>query len=137
VKKRDRKALALYIRSTADQMGLRDWDFNLLREPCDDDCNAQCRVIYGRKLADIRVSEHFREFDPARIRRTVVHELVHFHLAAATNSVEHDLDGHLSGQANGLFYSGWLRNLEYGVDGIATAWATTFPLIKWPKTKGK
>lgn len=135
MRKRDRKALGEYMRNIADVMGLRDWTLNLLHEPCDDDCNAQVRLIYGRKVADIRVSEAFRSFDPERIRRTVVHELIHFHFAACSNLIEHDLSGHLSKQALNIFFSAWVRDFEYGVDGLATAVASSLPLIEWPKGK--
>jgi hypothetical protein len=138
--KAEQATLTTYIRTAADEMGLRDWRIELLDEPCDEDCNAQVRLIYGRKVATVRVSGDFRCFDLERIRRTVVHELVHLHFAAMTNQVEHDLDGHLSKQALDIFFSAWARDFEYGVDAIATAFAVHMPLIDWdakarPSTK--
>ncbi len=119
MKKRDRKALSAYIRSIADQLGLSDWNLNLLREPCGDDYNAQVRIIYGRKVADIRVSAEFRGFDLERVRRTVVHELIHLHFAACTQALD-------------VFFSAWLRDFEYGIDWVATTIAPRLPLIVWP-----
>lgn len=131
MKKRDRKTLGRYIHCIADEMGLRDWTLHLLREPCDEDCNAQTHIIYGRRKAEIRVSEEFRSREPERIRQTVVHELTHLHFAAATNQVDRDLQGHLGDQARDIFYQGWLRNFEYGIDATAIALAPHMPLIDW------
>lgn len=132
MKKRDRKELGRYVRWVADEIGLRDWTIDLLTEPCDEDCNAQTRLIYGRKRAALRVSEGFRAFDLERIRHTIVHELIHLHLAAATNQVDHDIGEHLGATAYDIFWNGWLRNLEYGIDGLAGALAPHLPLIDWP-----
>lgn len=131
VKKRERKALGRYIRSVADEMGLRDWTLHLLREPCDEDCNAQTHMVYGRRTAHIRVSEGFRDREPEGIRQTVVHELTHLHFAAATSQAELDLEGHLGAQAHGVFWNGWQRNFEYGIDATAVALAPHMPLIDW------
>jgi hypothetical protein len=117
----------------ADEMGLRDWTIDLLAEPSADDCNAQTRMIFGRKRADLRVAETFRSFDRERIRHTIVHELAHLHLAAATSQAEQDIGEHLGATAYDIFWSGWLRNLEYGIDGLAGALAAHMPLIDWPE----
>lgn len=137
LKKRDRKALGRYIRQVADLMELHDWHLHLMREPCDEDCNAQTRLIYGRKVAEIRVVEGIRLMEPERIRQTITHELVHCHFAAISNQVAIDLPEHLGKQAAEIFYEAWLRNFEYGVDAIAAALAPSLPLIEWPECKGK
>lgn len=136
MKKRDRKALGRYIRAVADEMGLRDWNLHLLNEPADDDCNAQACIIYGRKRASIRVCEGFRDFEPERIRHSVVHELIHCHTAAMDNLVEHDLDEHLGIPTAAIFHAGYRRHAEYAVDGLADALAPHMPLIEWSKRKG-
>ena len=133
MKKRERRIVKGYIREIADLLGARDWDVALRNEPCDDDWNAQVRLIYGRKRAEVRVHRYFAEMDAERIRQTIVHEVVHFHFAATSNQAEHDLKGHLSEQARDVFFSGWLRNLEYGIDGLAVAVAPHMPLIDWSK----
>ena len=135
MRKRDRKALGAYIGRIADEIGLRDWDLRLLHETCDDDCNAQCAIVYGRKLAYIRVNEDFRGYAPGRIRQTIVHELVHCHFAAADNQVQHDLDDHLGDQTAQVFFNAFRRQMEYGVDAMAAALAPHMPLIDWPKGK--
>lgn len=116
-------------------MALRDWTIDLQRQPCDDDCNAQASLVYGRKIVRIRVSRDFRGFDLERVRQTVVHELVHCHFAAADMQVEHDLPDHLGKQAAELFFDSFRRNMEYGVDAMAAALAPHMPLIDWPKEK--
>lgn len=134
MKKRERKALGHYIRWIADEMGLRDWNLHLLREPADDDCNAQARIIYGRKVCSIRVSEEFRTFEPERVRHSIVHELIHCHTAAADNTVQHDLTEHIGVCAADIFHSGYRRHAEYAVDGLADALSPHMPLIDWTNT---
>lgn len=137
MRKKDRKALGRYIRHVADLMELHDWRLHLQDEPSEDDCNAQTRLIYGRKVAEIKVAEGFRFIEPERIRQTVIHELVHCHFAAISNQVGNDLGEPLGKQAADLFYEAWLRNFEYGVDATAAALAPHMPLIGWPERKGK
>jgi hypothetical protein len=133
LKKHDHKELARYIRAIADEIALRDWTIDLQREPCDDDCNAQACLVYGRKLVRLRVSRDFRSYDLERVRHSVVHELVHCHTSATDNMVEHDLTDHLGQQAADIFHAGYRRHAEYAVDGLADALAPHVPLIEWPE----
>ncbi len=133
MRKRDWKELDRYVRWIADEIGLRDWTIDLQHEPCDEDCNAQANLVYGRRLVRIRVSRDFRGYDRERVRQTTVHELVHCHFAAADNQVQHNLPDHLGQQGSRLFFDAFRRNMEYGVDAIAGALAPHMPLIDWPE----
>jgi hypothetical protein len=130
---KDRKALGEYIRWVADRMELRDWEFKLEHEPAAEDCDAEIRITYGRKLALIYFNSGFREYDAARQAHTVAHEPVHCHLEPACNMVQNDLEKHLSRQADQLFWDAFKRQIEYGVDSLASAIAKSLPPIAWPK----
>lgn len=132
MKKRDRRALGEYIRHVADRMELRDWTLHLDSDPCHDSNNASMNSIYGRKIARIRVHEGFRTWEPERQRHAIVHELVHCHLWSATEMVQCDLAEHLKKQGDRIFWDGFRRQVEYGVDGLASAIAKHLPLIEWP-----
>lgn len=132
MRKRDRKALCHYIRWVADEMELRDWTFELMREPAPPDAWGRTVLTYGRKLAQIYVCEEFRTLAPEKQRQCIVHELVHAHLEGATNMVFNDLDRHLGAQSDEIFGAGFRRHIEYGVDGLADALAKHLPLIEWP-----
>jgi hypothetical protein len=128
---RDRAALSLYVRWVADELELRDWTINLSAELPPEGCHALVTSTYGRKLATIKFEDDFRSLDPEQQRHTVVHELVHCHLESATNIVLNDLEEYLGKTADQVFWNGFKRQIEYGVDGIASAIAKHMPLIDW------
>lgn len=132
MKKRDRKALGRYVRHVADLMELRDWTVELGREPTPDGIAGRCNIVYGRKLARIGVASDFRDDDPESQRQTIAHELVHCHLDSAYNMVQNDLEDLLGKPADTVFLLGYKRQMEYGVDALASAIAKHLPLIEWP-----
>lgn len=132
MRRRDRRVLAEYIRTTADRLGLRDWTFELQHEPCDDDALASVHPCEGRKVATICVAHDFRERKPAEQRQTIVHELIHCHHASASDIIRLDLVKQLSQSTYDVVFFGFRRQMEYMVDGIAEGIAHHFPMIEWP-----
>lgn len=130
---RERAALGRYIRWVANALGLRDWTFELLKDPCDDDCWAVCSPTYGRKLAKLSFSSDFRGHDPSSQRATVVHELLHCVFAAEQDHVRTHLPRHLAQSTYDVFQDTYRQMHEYAIDGLAVAIAPHMPLIKWPK----
>jgi hypothetical protein len=133
--KRDRKALCEYIRWVANEMELRDWRFELMRNPCGDDNLAVIHPVYGQKHATLYVCKNFRELDSPRQREVIAHELVHCHLAALQSQLEDDLRPALGEHTYSLFFAAAKRNIEYATNGLEMAIAKHLPLIEWP-TKG-
>lgn len=125
--------LAEYVRWVANEMELRDWTINVLYRPCENDAYATIYPTFGRKVADIHFHEDFRGYSADVQRHTVVHELVHLHVEAAGNMVRRDLETLLGQGADLIFWNGFKRQLEYGVDGIAMAIAKHMPHIAWPE----
>lgn len=132
MKKRDRKALSEYIRRVADLMELRDWTVSLSKEPSPEGISARVSVTYGRKLAWIQVAPAFRDEHPDDQRQTIVHELVHCHVDAAYSMVLNDLEELLGKPADSIFLKGYKRQMEHGVDALASALAKRMPLVDWP-----
>lgn len=128
----DQKELGRYVRFVADEMGLRDWTFNLYYECDEDDCYAVCRTTYGRKQADIRFCDDFRDMKPDAQRHTVIHELLHCHFAAAQDLPRNELLRQLGQSAYDLFMGAYRQAQEYGIDGVADAIEKHYPLIEWP-----
>lgn len=131
--KQDRKALAEYVRSVANEMELRDWTIEVLAEPCADGNVAYVTCTFGRKQAQVSFAHDFRDRAPEEQRDTVVHELVHLHLESATSMVRNDLEPWLGKQADAMFFDGYRRQIEYGVDALAAAVAKHLPVIAWPE----
>lgn len=116
-------------------MGLRDWKFFIpddsFAEEDHDDAIADVKPVHGRRVAEIRFCSTIRECHPTVVRHATVHELVHCHFHQMQEQVEQDLVGELSRQADELFSHSFRRNLENGVDSIATVIAEFMPLIDW------
>lgn len=134
MRKRDRKALCGYIRWVADTMDLRDWVFDVSYEPpSDPEAYATCRPILGRRRAVLKFCADFREMEPDVQRNTIVHELVHCHMAGLQSQAELDLESLLGKPTDAVFFSAFRRNVEYAVDGLAGAIAKHMPYIDWPE----
>jgi hypothetical protein len=120
---------ALYVRRLADMVGLCDWRFVVLEEaPADTDAVANVTPVAGRKYAEFRFRPDFFDDGPEERRATVLHELIHCHLAAISEQVRSDLLTHLGQATYDVFVAAFLRQLEYAVDGMAEAWAELLPL---------
>jgi hypothetical protein len=117
---RDRKDYQGYVRELADLLRLKDWSFILKEEnPTDPEAWASIVCVQGRKLGVLRLSEDVIRQDPEELRRSVVHELLHCHLAAA------DYVADLLPQGERAAYR---NQREYGTDALSDAIAPLLPL---------
>jgi hypothetical protein len=114
-----RERWAPYVRALADLLHLKDWEILISPQaPAGDDAIASIQPIYGRKSALLRLSEGFLTDSGPEQRHTLVHELVHCHLAhlqRLLESEQHDT-------------AGARLAIEYCVDGLADAVAPLLPL---------
>ena len=117
-----RIAVGAYARLVADKIGLRDWSIHVLDESPRPGDAADMRGVYGRRVAEIRISDEALAGEPEKLRYYVVHELVHCHFASMHNYLDLILN---AGEqvAYGQCY-------EYGVDAAASALAPHMPLPK-------
>jgi hypothetical protein len=75
------KRIGMYMRDTADRLGLRDWFFSLNWEPSEhEDADASIEVTFGRKHAAVSLGRDFAYFDDDRKKHCIIHELLHCHL---------------------------------------------------------
>lgn len=139
--KRDRKELGRYVRAIADEMGLRDWTFELktgdasegqAERPDGSRWGASCAPVPGRKFATITLAPWQRDEDPGELRQTVVHELTHCHFFGLWDTLRNDTVGPLGQATYDMFIANVERHMEYGVDAMADALAPHMPLIEWP-----
>lgn len=131
--KRERAALGRYVRWIANELELRDWTITIDDDPCDEAFAARVECTEGRKHATISFNERFTTYAPEDQRQTIVHELVHAHLAVCWRMVQTDLVNPLGHEGYGFFCDSYRRAQEYAVDAIADALAKHMPLIAWPK----
>jgi hypothetical protein len=115
-----KQAFAPYLRTLADLMGLKDWQFTIADGPAGETALASVKPWYGRKGATIWLSESFLNNAPEEQRYVVTHELIHCHTEAGWEIA----DDAMPDEAKAAFK----RMMEYAVDGIATALAAHLPL---------
>jgi len=125
----DQIALTLYVREIADRFGLKDWEFDVDREPTDSVYDATTSTTSGKKYAVLWFRYDVRLWKLERLREVVLHELLHWHLAGADAAIQMDIL-----PEDDPRYKLFERFLEYSIDGIATAIAPHYPLISWPDT---
>ena len=148
--KKRMQAIEVYIRYCADELGLRDWTFQVIFRPSVDDLRnvddhdsrsdvwgAALDPVRGRKSAAVllgdEVINRLLEGHKEEFRVTVAHELFHAHLAPLWEQLREDLyeSKLLPYPAYDLFIKSAERNLEFANDAMAEAAAKALPLIDW------
>lgn len=124
---RQRRSLAKYVASIAAEFGLRDWTFDFPNGPCSDHALAEVDCTYGRKRAAIRFSTDWMGLSPEEQRHVVVHELIHVHFAQANQAARDGFEA-LGRDAGKIANDAYSVGHEYGVDGLADAIDSHFPL---------
>lgn len=114
------QAWGIYFRCLADLMWLRDWTITISDSPPEAGAYAAVECLEGRRRAIISLSDHFLDgMSESDQRQVATHELTHLHFEAAAVVAE---------RAMGDRWKDFRLLLEYGVDGIADAFAERLPL---------
>jgi hypothetical protein len=122
------RSLARYVDAIAADFGLRDWEITILDETPDSaTAIASCEAVFGRRVAHLRFSHAFFHSPPEDQRNTVIHELLHAHLAATDQAVE-DHVGLLGSESRVIARNTYNTTREYAVDALAAAIADKYPL---------
>jgi hypothetical protein len=122
------RSLARYVDAVAAEFGLRDWTICILDEPPGTEgASATCEPIFGRRLANLRFARHFFHASPEDQRETVIHELLHCHLAATDQAFADSVRLH-GVEAQAVASNAYNTTREYAVDAIAAAIADRYPL---------
>lgn len=128
----EREWIVEYIAELRDLMGLGHFTVTFQAyPPAEQDevsTAAQIQIPDGKRDATIQVDPDFVDEPPEEQRETLVHELVHCHLADMGNMVYEDLKHPLGITAHAIFNDGFTRALEHATDAIAKAWAAQLPL---------
>lgn len=128
----DAAILRDYVRSIADDYGLRDWEFEVsLGFVAEPDTLAEIKCVYGRHSANLSISESFTKATPEMQREVIVHELTHIHFEWAWSVIRHDLADYLGQMNYDHTMASYRRQAEMGIDSVAHSIARFFPLIEW------
>lgn len=124
--------LGAYLRETANQLGLRDWFFEMNYAPlsADGDVIATVRCIYGRKRASVRLVQDFAQRSKEEQRMVIIHELLHCHTERIEQPLRHGQAAWkiLGDSAADVLSDQIHLAIEDAVDGIAETIAERFPL---------
>lgn len=132
-----RQTAAAYLEVLAKALHLQDWEIVLAAEPTEDDNCASITCAPGQKRADVRLAADFFTHDLTWQRQTLVHELIHCHLAHARELVSRTGDALLSQPASTAFFTGVDLSLEYATDALADAIAPLLPFPDWASPAGR
>lgn len=151
--KKRMRAIEVYVRYCANELGLRDWTFRVIFKPDAEDLRnvddhdgrndvwgAALDPVRGRKHANVllglEVLDSLLDGNKSDFRDTIAHELFHAHLTPLWEQLREDLyeSKLLPFPAYDLFIKSAERNLEFANDAMAEAAAKALPLIDWKKT---
>lgn len=126
---RERKRMAVYLRSLANTIGLRDWTFNIQQdEPDTKEAYAAITCVYGRRIANVWFAHGFEHLDPVLKRHVILHELLHVHLWPITSLASETLEAAMGATAYAVYDEALTERIEHAVDAIADAFADAIPV---------
>lgn len=126
-----RRHIAAYLCHLAARMGLDGWVFEIQAEPCGKDNLAEIDAIYGQRFAKVYLAKDWEKLDSIAMRDTLVHELIHAHLAPLTELCHDLLDTAAQHKKESKMAKSALYYMEERtVDQIAVAWARTLPVME-------
>lgn len=116
-----------YTRQIAVAMGLGGWVIEESSEPASEGCLAEIEATYGQRHAKLSLCKDWEQLSPEEQRDTIVHELLHVHLAHLTQ-LAHDIVESLDEGASKAAKVALALTEEYTVDAMANAWSPYMPL---------
>jgi hypothetical protein len=128
-----------YVISMKKMLHLSDWTIIMQNEPCSSNCLAETDVIPGQHLAKMYLSKTYTKDTPENLRATIIHELLHCHLAPISELSEEILKPLADELGGSRVIKSAINGIEYeterSIDAISEAIAPHFPLPNMPKKK--
>lgn len=145
MRQEDQDELFKYLRAMADEVGLRDWRFEMVIAPEQDMPKGSltvdtkyvaygvCSPTIGQQKAFIYFHNEFKEdLDPEEQREVVIHELVHCHMIDMREFIRSGFLNQVTQSTYDALNFGFDLAWEHATDQIARNWAFKLPLIEWP-----
>lgn len=127
-----------YMHKLQNMLKLSDWNISMSSEPASEDALANISITEWQHTAVITLHKDFRKDTPEALRGTIIHELLHCHLAPMSESCEEILKSDRNSEIKESVISAAVSSIEYqgerAIDLIAEAIAPLFPLPNIPKT---
>jgi hypothetical protein len=116
-----------YTRQIAVSMGLGGWVIEESETPAEEGALATIEPTYGQRHAKLSLCKEWETLTPEEQRDTIVHELLHVHLAHFSQ-LAHDIVESLDEGAAKAARASLALAEEYAVDAMSTAWSPFMPL---------
>lgn len=127
--KADFVRFAIFVRSCADWIGLRDWFLFLSWSPVpvNEEALASVEATYGRKYASIHLARDFAKRDPDEQKRCLIHELLHLHIDPLVCVLERHLPRLVGEPVSETIMAYHMREVEHLTDRLADSFAKYLP----------
>jgi hypothetical protein len=110
-----------YIQKLMDLFHLKDWEFKISDDgPSDIEALASICCVHGRRFCTFFLSNDFLDETKEKRRWIILHEITHCHFSIAQHHINANADHNISRIYDQLH--------EYGIDAVAIAIASFFPL---------
>lgn len=130
-----------YVNKLKNMMGLSHWTILMQTKPCSPDALGETEVIHGQHLAKMYLHKDFRKDKPEDLRATIVHELLHCHMAVIEEAVNEmlkpDPDDPKSKAIHKMVTSLIDYECERIIDGLAESMGKWMPTPDMPKPRVK
>ena len=128
-----------YVNKLKNMMGLSNWTILMQTKPSSPDALGETEVVHGQHLAKMYLHKDFRKDTAEDFRATVVHELLHCHMAHLSEVVSEILQAEESDQKGQAILKATVNVLDYEIeriiDAISESLGKWMPLPDMPKER--
>jgi hypothetical protein len=128
-----------YVNKLKSMMGLSHWTILVQAKPCSPDALGETEVVHGQHLAKMYLHKDFRKDTPEDVRATIVHELLHCHMAVIEEAVSEMLKPDLDDQKGKAIHKMVASLIDYEceriIDALAESMGKWMPLPDMPKNR--
>lgn len=130
-----------YVNKLKNMMGLSNWTIMMQTKPSSADALGETEVIHGQHLAKMYLHKDFRKDTPEDIRATIVHELLHCHMAVIEEAVHEVLKPDPDDAKAKAIHKMVISLIEYEneriIDSLAESMGKWMPVPDMPKPRVK
>jgi hypothetical protein len=130
-----------YVNKLKNMMGLSNWTIMMQAKPSSADALGETEVIHGQHLAKMYLHKDFRKDTPEDIRATIVHELLHCHLAVLEEAVHEVLKPDSDDAKAKAVHKMVISLIEYEneriIDSLAESMGKWMPVPDMPKPRAQ
>ena len=128
-----------YVNKLKNMMGLSHWTILMQTKPSSPDALGETEVVHGQHLAKMYLHKDFRKDTAEDFRATVVHELLHCHMAHLSEVASEILQAEEGDQKGQAILKATVNVLDYEIeriiDAISESLGKWMPLPDMPKER--